>query len=919
MNDMVEKTIVRDKIKVFISSRCGVTKYDDVRKKLKDLIEQTGLARVYLFEDGLASTQTAEQNYLYALDDSDVCIFLIDNADGVTPAIVNEINRAKSQSKKSIYLFCNEREKEPTQIQNELIGAKGSRFYIASSFSEFITIGYESLINDIGEIYRLYCKNRLRDQEFSDYSETKIEIASQSYESIKKDVLKGLDKTKAFITRQIYDTKRKIKDTSKLDDYCEAFLHVLFGLRSIREFNTSLLLDYLEKAQSEILFKIVKIRWKAIQSYWQGDLSSCLSYLEDALIKAKESSLPDWLIQDILIDLRNTSNRYGEEKNQYFIQSDAQEELDKMEKALYYPLLDRYTNNLYEEIDKQRIKYKTQSPYSVSFGNHIDIFADKIANSFVIAVFNGSLIHIILTLDRIKSVAFHLSEKYSNWQFRVLLLKMGIYKGNKKEIDSYINTFNDVFGKMNSSDALEIYNFSKSNSIKHLRSISVLEAFKHLGYYFSDKDYEEIKLEVLQIIDIWLKDKERLVVVGNHIFDALKNNNLRLDNNIIAQICLDVISQGLYRYYDNVFNLLSFIGLEEVNNELSTKLISEINKIVIDEAEYDKYHNLISAIISIRKTKGELSDDFHENVMKHLPEKDKSTYTLEVTGKSRDENRKQLLKYIAEINERNKTQGQNGQYSGYANDPYQTASNIIRYGNVDLSKELVQSIFEAATGTLLSNKQLISDKVSAMQLIVFVKAYCGSKMSVTYDFYAKLVDEIEVVKNGHDGFLERYSTTTLNVNFLMLEVVFNDADYRSFFEVLSGYNKLDDFEKIEALKAIVNLLENEYCKSINRDILFMLLQFVLTLCNEENHDIRYYSAKALLLLITEDTEKTILTQLSQFMDFDSSFIKHLIMDHFDQLIEVNPDITKFMIQKASVDNHFVIREKGKEYLEKLLG
>lgn len=42
--------IPHSKLKVFISSNCGIKKYDDIRKKLKDKIEQTQLADVYVFE-----------------------------------------------------------------------------------------------------------------------------------------------------------------------------------------------------------------------------------------------------------------------------------------------------------------------------------------------------------------------------------------------------------------------------------------------------------------------------------------------------------------------------------------------------------------------------------------------------------------------------------------------------------------------------------------------------------------------------------------------------------------------------------------------------------------------------------------------------------------------------------------------------
>src|SRR5699024_3514544 len=190
---------------------------------------------------------------------------------------------------------------------------------------------------------------------------------------------------------QIYDTNRDIESTNELDGYCEDFLYVLFGKRSIREFNTSLLLNYLQNEQSDELYLVVGSRWKAIQSYWQGDLVCCIEYLNDALIKAKQYSLHYWIIQDILIDIRNVTGRRGEEVNQYFLQSNAQKELDEMKESLYYPLLDRYTNQLYEEIDKQRIKQKTQSPYSVNLGNHIEIYADTITYIYMIAVFNGLL------------------------------------------------------------------------------------------------------------------------------------------------------------------------------------------------------------------------------------------------------------------------------------------------------------------------------------------------------------------------------------------------------------------------------------------------------------------------------------------------------------------------------------------------
>lgn len=96
------------KIKVFISSICGVEKYDKVRAELKNAIERTQLVDVYTFESKGASTLPAGDHYILALEDSDICIFLIDNADGIKPGVQAEIDAVKKHNIKALYYFCDE-------------------------------------------------------------------------------------------------------------------------------------------------------------------------------------------------------------------------------------------------------------------------------------------------------------------------------------------------------------------------------------------------------------------------------------------------------------------------------------------------------------------------------------------------------------------------------------------------------------------------------------------------------------------------------------------------------------------------------------------------------------------------------------------------------------------------------------------
>ena len=57
----------------------GMKTYDKVRAELKKAIERTQLVDVYTFESRGASTLPAGDHYILALEDSDICIFLIDN------------------------------------------------------------------------------------------------------------------------------------------------------------------------------------------------------------------------------------------------------------------------------------------------------------------------------------------------------------------------------------------------------------------------------------------------------------------------------------------------------------------------------------------------------------------------------------------------------------------------------------------------------------------------------------------------------------------------------------------------------------------------------------------------------------------------------------------------------------------------
>jgi hypothetical protein len=91
------------KVKVFISSICN-EKYNPIREKLSGMLKDTDIIDVYNFGSESASSLPAEQEYLSALDDSHVCIFLIDNKDKVTKGVSKEIDRAKKKNQYTYFV-----------------------------------------------------------------------------------------------------------------------------------------------------------------------------------------------------------------------------------------------------------------------------------------------------------------------------------------------------------------------------------------------------------------------------------------------------------------------------------------------------------------------------------------------------------------------------------------------------------------------------------------------------------------------------------------------------------------------------------------------------------------------------------------------------------------------------------------------
>lgn len=909
------------KLNVFISSKCGVEKYETVRRQIKGLIEATNLADVYLFEDAQAATLPTGQSYLLELQDSDVCIFLIDNADGVPDGVQNEVNCAKKHKIKSLYYFCDEGSQEKTALEKSLNGAQFSKRKTIHSFSELSTNGAQGLIDDILSIYRYYCKDWLEIQNDDlGGDQFNIEISSDDRSfTTPKSVIENIDKSKSYFVKLIAGYDTEAKNTCEYDDWCYRFLPIVFEHSSVQNFNVSLFLEGLASHSSQDYHKVVTLRWNAIQAYYLGNLDDTVVSLEAALALSKELKMPDWIIKDILIDLRNQRSILGESKNTYYFEDPAQKELSESNQALYYPLIDRIHNSFNEKLIENYIKRKEQSPYTMTIGHGIEQYSDYITESFAVAMFNGSLTHLLQVHNHVKTLAFYLCSHFGNWHYKLLLLKESIYRYNDKEIDGLEYAFPDIFTQLNSREADEIFGFCSNIPIEYQRLSAQLLAIKYVGYFMTDDAFSHASTIIIDNVNRWLDSDEPIVILGATIVQSLGAISHRITQEALAAICNKYIDKGLRRFYDDILKLIAdqHLDIDRMQEADAKELIERVASLLCDDTIRNNLNQLKRALIILRKKNVILTEELDSLIAEKMPSFYANEYLLETTS---DESRDLPVfveKYISEIVRQNDEQGKNGVFRGYANMPHLTIRSIILHSNCELGLEVLTRVFIASCETIISTTHDIQTKCNAVDLLICLTLRYPELVEQNQEY----ISEISLKLNNTEYVdialsMSNLSEIAIQFSACLLCVLWGTESWIKVLELLP-YVKDNDSSAIRVCKTVYSLLSDRADARLPIQLEPIILQYLVSQMVSRVNDLRWYAINSLILLLRNQNNKEIIfNQLIHSIDTENIYIKSSILKNTYHNDLVDESTKKYIIQQCANDENFIIRTLCKELSKK---
>ena len=908
------------KIRVFISSICGVEKYDRVRSELKEKLEATGIADVYTFENEEASSLPAGYHFKTALEDCDICVFLIDNYDGIREGVQAEIDTVTKLKKKALYYFCDEKSSEPTALQKNLTGAQYAKSKIVHKFEELSKNSATALIEDVVRIYHEYCAGRLRlDGIEEPVNRVNIEgVEKYQYPVIPKSVLSNADKCRNSIIEFILGNARgyEVSNTGELDEWAHQFLEILLGGTSIKQFNVSMYLESLAGIQADDYHKVVVLRWEAIQAYYNDDIQQCLNKLREALDFAKETNQPTWVINDLLIDIRNQHyTRCNLESS--FSQPPEQDELSKCDESIYIPVLDRIYNSLHEQYIQELYKEKLKSPYTITYGSNINQSATMLASIIIVSMYNGSLTHILLVHEELRNFLFYLCSRYDDWCLRLNLFKITVLTGRDKDIDGVRDAYPEILNNLNSEEASQIMRICNSIPIKQVRTKRQLLAFGAVGYYLDDKEFDKYAKELVAEAHAWFRNENSTVYLGDAIFKGLSGVTKRLSQDTLAELCCECIEHQYRRFYIDLFKFIeNNIDLSKMRHESAEKLMDAIISLFSEEKDRNQIKYASGFLVELRNQSKALTERMDHCVKEYYPEYYENNYRINT--EDLEQRIPELVEeYVHKINKRNEEQGKDGVFFRSGENAIGTIKNILQSNTEEIDVKILDPLIAAVIKTLTASQEGIEVKIEAIRLLTCIVIKYPEGYKNNYKEYEELFANREKIENELTSVIEsNIDSVALKIGLQVLYLAMGKDVYTNIIELIP-FIKDDVASCIATSHIFLNYLVSD-CNIVFPIIVeSLVLQTVLQWLRSENTDLRWNALRIMCLMSRSNNNAGVVNhQLINLVNTDNVYIKYYILHNLYKARVISEETRDYILNKCSGDSNYVIREYCKEINQK---
>ena len=904
----MQGTRLKEKVKIFISSNCG-GRYTLVREALRLLLLETGMCEVYMFEEEGATTSDVVSSYMRRLERSDIIVFLIDNKDGIGEGTMKEVKRGRELKKKSLFLFCDENEKESTELQKEIMRMpNGEKFKVVSQFIKFPEIAYESVINDVIDTYLSYCNSKVESVDTEESNEISVEnVLSDIRTILNKDAYKGCNYTKWLLHCEVFIGQEYSQKIDTFDRLCSDLFGAILGNKNIQDIDFEGIKRCVKGMHEPgNLQKSIMIRMDAMEAYWRGEIEEAIKILVKALdISMGTKKIPRWFVNDIAIDLRNMSVVNNRACNIVDLSPKGQDVINESDEPVFFPVVDRFSSNFYENVAKGMLENAIESPFTVRFGG-VDYILDQLVDIYVASLLYGSITHTVMIREKIASYLQGLCLQYKEHKILSTTIKLLLLVGDEKKISNFIEAYGICTDNVTSEDISDWLVAVSNMKIKYRRIHSSCLLLGFFGAYFSDEQYEKIQADLKSEFILWTEEQYAGDLICKAYLSALEKNQYRISAKVFFDVSYLIFEKGLKRWYDDVFGVLSRIRFEKLNDSDVEQYVSWLLKCVNDEEIVKNCYKLPSAIQNIRLQRKDV-DTLDVAVKEKFDYFYKNEYSLNVFEHDIDDTNAHIDRLIKSIEVQNETQGRGGCYSGYVFNPFRTIENIIVSGKIAVPEKEICKVLNVVLRTLRAERQTVESKVDAWKLITIIfmmypKAKCVKEAT------EEINKNEDVFLHGNEIlFSNGYNESILQVAFRFWKIFTNQFDELRIIETFANIARNDTAEIIIILNMFYSLLSESEKLGLSLMHSNYMLQFLLQFSRDKNSEVRLcaYISLIKIMSMNRDCEGLILSRLSEAMDDEVYKNKVAILS---RLSKEEDKRIQYIISKGKADNHFWVRD-----------
>ncbi len=675
------------------------------------------------------------------------------------------------------------------------------------------------------------------------------------------------------------------------------------------------LIDFLPVEIKDVLIN----RWNGNIASFNDDFLSAKKYLENAYSIARENQIEEWLIRDILLDLRNSTFRLAEKNKNYGRNTEFLDSLENLEDWNFTPCLDRSLLDGMEDVQNILFKKFTDSPNTIYITDQsIPQTLEHVVEAICYGMCFGSYTYLRVIRDRLAQIFYIYSKNYNSFDLLREALRLFAMEASIGSIKKILETDKERLYAGVSGSPEKLINYIVPKREGDLSKIIRCVLIESLGEYLPDEKITDIEKYLMVCLEGQFSLSETLDLKRSAL-RSLSKNVERINMNQIISKLLGLISNNRL-VNDEILELLARVSWKNITKEVAFNVAKKLVEI---KTLFHSSNKLYEILLEIRNDYGPYNPEYESSLLKeceNLKSLDAVYYFSKLTGEDYQQERQKIALEILERLEKGNSvlHGQSpvivSSFGGY-NIIYiyfQYASNGI-FGNIQRAAEIYKSILE-------NPNHYVSAKYATLNMIS-VLFHSGNKLAVEYG--PKIVescynDQKKVLKYTDDdlfkeGYKERLELK-LHQMYLAFskKLTFDEIVVKSSEYLMNGLRDIR-LEAVEFLKEALNI-----CSDSEKNALFELL-YMKTFDSSETVRLTAITALNDATMNKTNWSEICIKRMKILVKDSNDLVRNsVVISARKGLMNSKNEGYVSILEWAKLDAHYAIRNRAKKALEEFL-